>query len=94
LNLFDLHIDNKTIEAKIFYKTASVSAVSISIKQNEELKEHISKTQALLICILGDVDYVEEGRTKQLKCGDYVIIEPNIKHKLIANLDSNLMLIK
>jgi len=59
------------------------------------LKEHITKTPALLVCVEGKVIFNNErGITETLLLGDYVNIEPMIKHWVDAISDSSLLLFK
>jgi quercetin dioxygenase-like cupin family protein len=49
--------------------------------QGEKLKEHITKTPALLICMEGQVIFENENGLREiLKPGDFVNIEPMVKH--------------
>ena len=59
------------------------------------LKEHITKTPALLLCISGFVMYEDENDTEiTLEPGDYVMITPEVKHWLFASVKSQLVLLK
>ncbi|MFT6883210.1 MAG: quercetin dioxygenase-like cupin family protein, partial [Marinoscillum sp.] len=53
------------------------------------------KYPGLLICVIGKVVFEDEkGECKTLKTGDYVDIEPEIRHWVLATIDSQLVLIK
>lgn len=57
--------------------------------------EHITKIPACLLCISGEVIFENElGQEKKLITGDYVLIEPMIKHHIDAIEDSLLILLK
>jgi quercetin dioxygenase-like cupin family protein len=63
--------------------------------QGEKLKEHITKTTALLICIEGEVIFNnEKGIKESLIPGDYVNIEPMVKHWIEGTIKSQVILIK
>lgn len=63
--------------------------------QGEKLKEHITKTPALLICMEGEVIFENENGIKEtLMSGDYVNIEPMVKHWVEGINESQLILIK
>ena len=63
--------------------------------QGEKLKEHITETPALLICIKGEAIFENEnGLRETLKTGDYVHIEPMVKHWVKGTIESQLILIK
>ena len=71
------------------------NATAIKILKGEELKEHITKTPALLICMEGEVIFEnEKGIKEPLKSGDYINIEPMVKHWVDGIIESQLILIK
>ncbi|WKK79651.1 cupin domain-containing protein [Marivirga arenosa] len=92
----ELHEKNKGVSAKpIFKSSLGGNTTSIQLLNNEKLKEHSSKTDALLICIEGKVLYQDEDNNKyELKSGNYVEIKSNVKHELESILESHLILIK
>jgi quercetin dioxygenase-like cupin family protein len=52
---------------------------------SEDLKEHLSKVPALLVCVSGNAIYNEDnGTTVELKAGDFVHIEANVQHSIDA----------
>jgi quercetin dioxygenase-like cupin family protein len=69
--------------------------ISISTKKGEEMKEHITKSIALLTCVIGKIHYEEHtGRKVSLIPGEYVVIPSLVSHKFSAVEDSQLLLIK
>ena len=95
MNIKELHTEQKAVSAISFFKGENSMANAIQIQKNETLKEHITKIPALLICIEGDVVFEnEKGEKYLLGKGDYVNIEPNVKHWVIANETSQLVLFK
>ena len=95
MNIKDLHSADKGVSAIPVFKSELGNAISIRLLKGEELKEHITKIKALLICIEGEAMFEnEKGEKHLLKAGDYVNIEEFVKHKVIANLESHLILIK
>lgn len=92
----ELHEKNKGVSAKpIFKSSLGGNTTSIQLLKNEKLKEHSSKTDALLICIEGKVLYQDEDNNKyELKSGNYVEIKSNVKHELESILESHLILIR
>ncbi|MBC5842608.1 cupin domain-containing protein [Flavobacterium sp. F-380] len=94
MNLKDLHTENKAVHTnKVFEPKESV--ISLHIKKGEQLKEHITKVPAFLICVTGNAIFTNENKfTVNLEQGDYVLIEPNVKHWVDAILETNLLLIK
>lgn len=95
MNIKELHTEQKAVSAVSLFKGENSLANAIQIQKNETLKEHITKIPALLICIEGDVVFEnEKGEKFSLGKGDYVNIEPNVKHWVIANENSQLVLFK
>ncbi|WMN06289.1 cupin domain-containing protein [Marivirga arenosa] len=92
----ELHEKNKGVSAKpIFKSSLGGNTTSIQLLKNEKLKEHSSKTDALLICIEGKVLYQDKDNNKyELKPGYYVEIKANVKHELESILESHLILIR
>ncbi|MCC5917430.1 MAG: hypothetical protein JJU02_08905 [Cryomorphaceae bacterium] len=94
-NLIELHNADKEVSAQSLFKGELGTATAIQLERNGTLKEHITKTRALLICVSGFVTYEDENEQKiQLEQGDYVNIAPNVKHWLYASAKSQLILLK
>lgn len=94
MNLQDLFTDKKQLQTKRIF-TATEGVILIQVNTGGELKEHVTKVPAFLICITGDVIFENEGGiSKKLLTGDFVNIEPDVKHWLRGIADSNLLLIK
>ena len=95
MNIKDLHQDTKAISTASLFKSTEGNVTSIQILEDQQLKEHITKVPALLLCLIGEAIFENENGTKlTLTTGDYVNIEPNIKHWINAKSASNLILIK
>mgnify|MGYP001193246548 CR=1 FL=1 len=95
MNIKDLHKDTKAISTASLFKTAEGNVTSIQILAGEQLKEHITKVTALLLCLSGEAIFENENGIKlTLTTGAYVNIEPGIKHWINAISISNLILIK
>lgn len=63
--------------------------------QGEQLKEHITKVPALLICIEGEAIFENEnGLQETLLPGAYVNIEPLVKHWINGISTCQLVLLK
>ncbi len=95
-NLNELHESNKGISAKSIFKSSlGGNATSIQLLKNQTLKEHSSKTNALLLCVVGKVLYKDENQVEyELNSGDYIDILADVKHWLESTLDSQLLLMK
>jgi quercetin dioxygenase-like cupin family protein len=95
MNIKELHIQEKPVSATSLFKSELGNATAIQILQGGKLKEHITKTPALLICIEGEVIFENENGIKEtLIQGDYVHIEPMVKHWVEGTIESQLLLIK
>jgi quercetin dioxygenase-like cupin family protein len=95
MNIKELHTQEKPVSAIAIFKSELGNATAIQILQGEKLKEHITKTPALLICIKGEAIFENENGIKEvLLPGDYVNIEPMVKHWVVGTIESQLILIK
>ncbi len=95
MNVKDFHTASKPISTASLFKTIEGNVTSIQILADEQLKEHITKVPALLICVTGEAIFENENGVKlTLAAGDYVHIEPQVKHWINAKSTSNLILIK
>jgi quercetin dioxygenase-like cupin family protein len=95
MNTKDLHPEPKAVSIASLFKTTEGNVTSLQILAGEQLKEHITKVPALLICLTGEAIFEnEEGLKLTLTTGEYVNIEPQIKHWINAKSISNLILIK
>ena len=95
MNLKNLHTENKTVQTNMLFTAEEGKVISLQIAAGAQLKEHITKVPALLVCISGAAVFQDEkGKSIELKSGDYVNIEANVKHWVDANQDSNFLVIK
>ncbi|MBX9808044.1 MAG: cupin domain-containing protein [Flavobacteriaceae bacterium] len=95
MNLKNLHTENKAVQTKVLFEPTESKVISLQIASGGQLKEHITKVPALLVCISGEgVFQDEKGKSIELKSGDYVNIEANVKHWVDAKEDSNFLVIK
>ena len=95
MNIKDLHTQEKPVSATSLFKSELGNATAIQIVQGAQLQEHITKIPALLICVEGEVIFGNENGIKEtLFPGDYVHIEPMVKHWVDGVIDSQLVLIK
>ena len=95
MNIKGLHTQEKPASATSLFKSELGNATAIQILQGGKLKEHITKTPALLICVEGEVVFENENGIKEtLFSGDYIHIEPMVKHWVEGTIESQLILIK
>lgn len=95
MNIKDLHTQEKPVSAIAIFKSELGNATAIKILKGEILKEHITKTPALLICMDGEVIFEnEKGINETLLSGDFINIKPMVKHWVLGTIESQLILIK
>lgn len=94
MNLKNLHTEDKAVQTKLLLKAEEGQVVSLQIASGEQLKEHMSKVPAILICVAGNAIYKEASGETTLEQGDYVMIQKDVKHELDALIDSNFILVK
>ena len=95
MNIKELHTQVKPVSAVPLFKSEQGNATALQILQGERLKEHLTKAPALLICMDGKALFEnEKGIKETLMPGDYVNIEPMVKHWIAGLADSQLILIK
>ncbi|MEQ1585625.1 MAG: hypothetical protein ABL895_07095 [Cyclobacteriaceae bacterium] len=94
MNLINLFTEDKPLQTKkIFVSHEGVT--TIQLMADAQLKEHVTKVPAFLVCVTGEVVFENEKRIlEKLLPGDFVNIEPEVKHWLMAHRDSLLLLIK
>lgn len=95
MNLKDAHDPLKEVSAKKISDQEQATVVAIQLLSGGRLKEHVTKVPALLICVTGAVTYgAENGEEHHLNAGDSVHIPADVVHWLLAQEDSQLVLIK
>lgn len=95
MNLKELHPEGIGVQTNKMFATTDGNVISLQILNGHLLKEHLTKVPALLICVLGNAIYEDEkGHKITLFSGDFVRIEPNVKHWVHGVENSNLLLIK
>jgi quercetin dioxygenase-like cupin family protein len=95
MNLKNLHTEDKAVQTKVVFTAAETKVISLQIAAGEQLKEHITKVPALLVCISGNAVYQDEkGASIELRAGDYLDLEANVKHWVDATEESNFIVIK
>lgn len=95
MNIKELHSQEKPVSATSIFKGEFGNATAIQIIQGGKLKEHITQAPALLICVEGEVIFENEnGIRVTLFPGDYINIEPMLKHWVEGTVKSQLLLVK
>lgn len=95
MNLKELHTDNKGVQTNMMFPATDGKVISLQILKDSKLEEHVTKVPALLVCVSGNAVYEDEKGIKSvLFSGDFVKIEPNVKHWVNGIESTNLLLIK
>ncbi len=95
MNLTSFHSTDKPLSAKQLFSCTEGKVIAIHLKKDGELKEHITKVPALLVCVQGEIVYEDEKGVKiPMNSGGFTEIEPNVKHWLVANDDAEAILVK
>ncbi|HCS20897.1 MAG TPA: hypothetical protein DIW47_10135 [Bacteroidetes bacterium] len=95
MNITELHQNDKEVSAVNLFKGELGTSTAIQLKRHGTLKEHATKTPALLLCITGLVSYEDETEKEVvLEPGDFIHIVPAVKHWLYASVPSQLVLLK
>ena len=95
MNLKELHSDNKGVQTNMLFPVTDGKVISLQILKDSKLEEHVTKVPALLVCVSGNAVYEDEKGIKAvLFSGDFVKIEPNVKHWVNGIESTNLLLIK
>lgn len=95
MNLTNLHSSDKPVQTQVLFEPTENKVIALQIAKNEQLKEHVTKVPALLVCIKGDATFSNENREKvHLKSGDFIKIPVDVKHWVDAHELSNFLLIK
>jgi quercetin dioxygenase-like cupin family protein len=95
MNLTNLHSSDKPVQTQVLFEPTENKVIALQIAKNEQLKEHVTKVPALLICVTGEATFSNENREKvHLKSGDFIKIPVDVKHWVDAHELSNFLLIK
>jgi quercetin dioxygenase-like cupin family protein len=96
MQLRDKHTPDKPVSASLLFKgEEGTSATALQILKGQQLKEHLTRVPAMLVCISGKVIFENENGLKEsLSSGDYIHIEPMVKHWVDGLEDSQLIVIK
>lgn len=60
MNLINLHSSDKPVQTQVLFEPTENKVIALQIAKNEQLKEHVTKVPALLVCINGDATFSNE----------------------------------
>jgi quercetin dioxygenase-like cupin family protein len=94
MNLSAYHATDKEVSTKLIF-TGEGKVIALRIKKGAKLEEHITTIPAYLVCVSGKAIFENEfGFKKRMYDGETIQIEPNVKHWVVAETDSDFLLIK
>lgn len=94
MNILAQHDTEKAVSVYPLFKGEG-TVIALRIKAEERLKEHTTKTEALLVCVTGKARFAnEKGISVELLPGDFIKIEPMVVHWVDGIEASNLLLMK
>lgn len=94
MNVLQFHDNDKEVSSKLIFNGEG-KVITLRIKENGLLKEHITPVPAILVAISGNAVFENEfGFQREMNNGDLIEIEPNVKHWVKATTDSTFLLIK
>ena len=92
-NVSELLRYDKTGKA-VLYKEDRFHVVLLNLPEGEELKPHVSKTDAFCIVQRGEVDFMLEGEHFHYRKGDMFSFKARQEHGLKAIKDFSMLIIK
>lgn len=94
MNLNQFHLKDKEVSTKLIF-AGEGKVISLHIEKNGILKEHITPIPVLLIAVTGTALFENEfGFSREITSGDFIEIEPNVKHWVKGVEECELILIK
>lgn len=94
-SISQLHKSEIPVSAQVLFKGIEGVTRALQINKGGLLKEHVTETEAMLICVSGEVKYEDEKKNNYiLKQGEYIKIKPKVKHWVTGIENSQLLLIK
>lgn len=94
MNLSGYHAADKAVSTKLIF-SGEGKVIAMRIKAGAKLEEHITPIPAFLVCVTGKALFENEfGFSRKLYDGETIQIEPNVKHWIVAEVDTDFLLIK
>lgn len=73
---------------------AGFKTISLAIPAAKELPEHTTPTPAVLFMLEGDAHFLTRSEDIHLRPGTVVHIPPDVPHRILATMNSHLVLVK
>ncbi len=95
MNIKDKHTLNLPISEELLFESEVGITSAFQILEGVQINNQIIRVPAMLICIAGKIIFQDEnGTNKKLFPGDFINIEPMVKHLVRGLSNSQLIVIK
>lgn len=78
----------------MLHKEERFHVMLLNIPEGEELKPHISKTDAFCIVQKGEAEFILEGKSTIIKKGDLFSFKAKQEHAVKARTDFSMLIVK
>lgn len=95
MNIKEFHDTKNDVSTFAMFESKEGKVMAIEVLEGKQIKKHSSQVPALLLCVNGQVVFENEnGLSEELTSGDFVKIDPFVKHWVNGIETSQLLLIK
>ncbi|EFQ57484.1 cupin domain protein [Streptococcus downei F0415] len=91
IKVYKLNLEAKEIEK--FNQNNRFSIRHIHLMLNQEIPTHSSSSDKVVIVLEGNIDFTASGETVKMISGDFVVLEPEEKHSLKGNEESQVLVV-
>ena len=84
----NLDYNENRIVTQVLLETSFSKEIRILLKSGQTMKEHKAPLPIIVHVLEGRIDFGVQGETLELKKGDFITLEGNIYHDLVAREDS------
>mgnify|MGYP003385117553 FL=1 len=87
-------ISFKGVKTQILVSNETGKQILITVEAGSELKEHISPTDATILVISGELVFKINQKEFNMKPMDMYAFKKNVKHAIVANTNSVILLVR
>jgi quercetin dioxygenase-like cupin family protein len=80
------------IVSRTLLNTGGLRTTLFGFAEGQELTEHTSTRQALILILSGECEFSLAGQPHQLKTGDFLYMPPNLAHSVRATKQFSMLL--
>jgi quercetin dioxygenase-like cupin family protein len=81
------------IVSRTLLRTENARVVLFGFAEGQELTEHTSTQHALIQILSGECEFSLDGKSHQLKPGDFLYMPPNLRHAVKAKQPFSMLLL-